>query len=212
MSHEVVGRTALMGIRMRRHGRSRFPSVLVRPLRDLSALESTMCGGLNLMIAKRPFKHLFPDAIGIQRFTGGRKPIVGGIVSDLSMFPDHLQAQGDFKIQVRWCPAYPVVSADHYMLRLAVLRQFEHIASAAGCDDRASACARCRGRGAFGRPPWAASGDCAERRTRPGMPAAGRGSPRDRYRSATAEGSRWRGQPAARRIWRPCATRVSAVA
>src|SRR5579872_1303000 len=30
----------------------------------------------------------------------------------------------------RRAPAYPVVSADHYMLRLAVLKELEHVAAA----------------------------------------------------------------------------------
>jgi hypothetical protein len=72
--------------------RGRFPSVLDRPLRHLSALESTSCGRSEQFSAKPSFKSCC-SAMRF-RFSGlptHRRPSLTEIVSDLSMSFDHLR-------------------------------------------------------------------------------------------------------------------------
>jgi hypothetical protein len=59
--------------------------------------------------------------------------------------------------------------------------------------DMRSACARFRDRAGSGTRPWVACADCGERRIHQDKPEADRGSRRDRFRSAIAADSQWRG-------------------
>src|SRR5258708_39808319 len=63
-----------------------------------------------------------------------------------------------------------------------------------------SACARSRDRAGSGTRPWVACADCGERRIHQDKPEADRGSRRDRFRSAIAGDSQWRGLPKAARL------------
>ena len=75
-----------------KRGRILFPSVLDRPLRHLSALESTSCGRPGSDYRKTLLQNLmFRDAICIQRFAGVPESIGAEIVSDLLMSSDHLR-------------------------------------------------------------------------------------------------------------------------
>jgi hypothetical protein len=59
--------------------------------------------------------------------------------------------------------------------------------------DMRSDCARFRDRAGSGTRPWVARADCGERRIHQDKPEADRGSRRDRFRSAIAGDSQWRG-------------------
>src|SRR5260370_629805 len=72
-----------------------------------------------------------------------------------------------------------------------------------------SACARSRDRAGSGTRPWVACADCGERRIHQDKPEADRGSRRDRFRSAIAGDSQWRGLPKAAPTSRLCADRFA---
>src|SRR5258705_7327081 len=72
-----------------------------------------------------------------------------------------------------------------------------------------SACARSRDRAGSGTRPWVACADCGERRIHQDKPGADRGSRRDRFRSAIAADSQWRGLPKAAPTSRLCADRFA---
>src|SRR5258708_29619241 len=72
-----------------------------------------------------------------------------------------------------------------------------------------SACARSRDRAGSGTRPWVTCADCGDRRIHQDKPEADRGSRRDRFRSAIAGDSQWRGLPKAAPTSRLCADRFA---
>src|SRR6202162_4365746 len=75
--------------------------------------------------------------------------------------------------------------------------------------DMRSAYARFRDRAGSGMRPLVACADCAERQIHQDKPEADRGSRRDRFQSAIAADSQWRGPPKAAPTSRLCADRFA---
>ena len=98
--------SALVRFGARQHARAEtIPSVLDRPLRHLSVLESMICERSGSDYRKTPLQILLScDAICIQRFTGTPRTIVVRIVSDLLMCRDHLRA---FLVSTRHATSFP---------------------------------------------------------------------------------------------------------